>query len=140
MRKPSWDDIWMTLAWNISQRSSDPKLKVGAVIVTQDNESVLSLGLNGDEKGGKNERDSMEVGCSGFIHAEVNAVAKLNYTDPRKRKIYLTHSPCLICARLIINANIQEVIYRSSYDSDTRGIDLLKAREDVKIRQINNYF
>jgi len=118
----------MDLAVAISQRSNDPKFKVGAVIVTRDNESVLSLGYNGDEKGGDNIRDSLETGCSGFIHAEVNAVAKMNYVDPRERKIYLTHSPCLVCARLLVNARISEVIFREEYKSDTKGLDLLRER------------
>ena len=51
--KLKWDDIWMKLACDIASRSNDPRLKVGGVIVTSDNESVLSIGYNGDEKGGK---------------------------------------------------------------------------------------
>lgn len=124
--KPAWDQIWINLAKSIALRSNDPKIKVGAVIVTSNNESVLSIGYNGDEKGGSNERDSMETGGSGFIHAEVNAIAKMNYTDSRAKKIYLTHSPCLVCARLLINAGISEVIYDKEYCSDKRGLDKLR--------------
>lgn len=126
--KPHWDQIWLGLARVIAQRSNDPKFQVGVVIVTADNESVLSIGYNGDEKGGNNKRDSMQTGGSGFIHAEVNAVAKMNYVDQRARKIYLTHSPCLVCARLLINARISEVIYEREYCSDTRGLDILRER------------
>lgn len=126
--KPSWDSIWMALAKQVSSRSNDPKFKVGAVVVTCDNESVLSLGYNGDEKGGSNSRDSLDHGKSGFIHAEVNAVAKMNYADPRNRKIYLTHSPCLVCSRLIVNSGISEVIYDNEYSADTKGLELLRQR------------
>lgn len=125
--KMLWDDIWMRLAYDISSRSSDPRLKVGAVIVTEDNESVLAIGYNGDEKGGSNKPDSLEPGCSNFIHAEVNAIAKMNYNDPRPRKIYVTHAPCPVCARLIINANIKKVIYCYPYRSE-KGLDILKER------------
>lgn len=136
--KPAWDDIWMGLAEVISLRSNDPKFKVGAVIVTEDNESVLSIGYNGDEKGGANARDSMDTGCSGFIHAEVNAVAKMNYVDQRNRKIYLTHSPCLVCARLLINARISEVIYKEEYKSDTRGLDTLR-KHGIVVRRTDHW-
>jgi dCMP deaminase len=117
----------MGLAFDISTRSRDPRLKVGAVIVTDDNESVLAIGYNGDEKGGDNKPDSLEPGCSNFIHAEVNAIAKMNYNDPRSRKIYITHAPCIVCARLIINSNIKKVIYCYPYRSE-KGLELLKKR------------
>jgi dCMP deaminase len=125
--KSYWDDIWMRLANDISTRSGDPRLQVGAVIVTEDNESVLAIGYNGDEKGGDNQPDCLEPGKSGFIHAEVNAIAKMNYNDPRPRKIYVTHAPCIVCARLIINSNIKKVIYCYPYRSE-QGVELLKKR------------
>jgi dCMP deaminase len=126
--KMLWDDIWMQLAYSISTRSNDPRLKVGAVIVTEDNETVLAAGYNGDEKGGDNKPDSLEPGKSGFIHAEVNAIAKMNYNDPRDKKIYLTHSPCPVCSRLIINAGIKRVVYWQDYRDNT-GVEILKSRD-----------
>ena len=126
--KMLWDDIWMQLAYSISTRSNDPRLKVGAVIVTEDNETVLAAGYNGDEKGGDNQPDSLEPGKSGFIHAEVNAIAKMNYNDPRDKKIYLTHSPCPVCSRLIINAGIKRVVYWQDYRDNT-GVEILKSRD-----------
>lgn len=132
--KPTWDEIWIDLAKVVSNRSNDPKFKVGAVIVTRDNESVLSIGYNGDEKGGGNLRDSLDTGCSGFIHAEINAVTKMNYVDQRPRKIYLTHSPCLVCARVLINAKITEVIFEDEYESDAKGLDILR-KHAIVVRQ-----
>jgi dCMP deaminase len=122
-----WEEIWMNLAVSISKKSKDEKYKVGSVIVTCDNETVLSLGYNGDEKGGNNTRDSMETGKSGWIHAEINAMIKLNYLDTRKRKIYLTHFPCRTCCRAIINANISEVIFLNDYESNSGEGILRKA-------------
>lgn len=129
----AWNDLWMEMAKMIATRSNDPTLKVGAVIVTQDNESVLAIGYNGDEKGGSNKRDSDAKGESGFIHAEINAMVKMNYNDHRPRKIYLTHSPCSVCARAIVNANIQTVIY----DTEYRKSDGLKILENSGIETIN---
>ena len=125
--KPSWDEIWMSLAKNISLRSHSPTLKVGSVIVTSDNESVLSLGYNGGAIGDNNLPDSLEPGQSGFIHAECNAIAKMNYNDHRVRKMYLTHNPCRVCAKLIINAKIQKLYYCEEY-RDTSGLFILQDR------------
>ena len=84
------------------------------------------FGYNGDERGGANKPDSLEIGKSNFIHAEVNAVTKMNYSDPRSRKIYLTHSPCIVCAKLMVNAKISKVIYSNEY-RDTKGLDILRS-------------
>ena len=72
--KPTWDDIWMSLTLHVADRSRDPRLQVGSVVVTEDNTSVLAIGYNGDQQGGSNKPDSLEPGKSGFIHAEANAL------------------------------------------------------------------
>lgn len=123
--RPCWNDIWMSLTEMISHRSHDPRLKVGSVVVTEDNTTVLGLGYNGDQSGGTNIPDSLEPGKSGFIHAEANALLKVNYGEHRSKKMYLTHSPCPVCARMIINGGIKKVIYRNDYRDQT-GLELLK--------------
>jgi len=130
--RPSWDNIWMNFAHSISQRSPDSKHKVGAVIVTEDNTQVLSVGYNGDQKGGKNCRDSLETGKSGFIHAEINALIKCDYNHHKKKKMYLTLSPCDICAKAIINAGISEVIYDHVYEQSD-GLSILKSH-NINVR------
>ena len=125
MSRPSWDQIWVSFAHTIAMRSPDEKHKVGAVIVNEENTQVLSIGYNGDQKGGKNCRDSMETGKSGFIHAEINALIKCDYNYPKQKKMYLTLSPCEICAKAIINAGISEVIYDNLYEQ-SNGVDILK--------------
>ena len=135
MNRLSWDQVWSSFASTISQRSTDPKIKVGCVIVPFDNTGVLSLGYNGDHKGGSNERESNDTGFSGFIHAEINALIKMDFNNPKDKKMYLTHSPCKMCAKAIINANIKEVNYVEEYKSDTTGIDLL-VKHGVKVNKI----
>ena len=125
MQRPSWDQIWSDFSKLISERSYDPRTKVGAVVVTEDNTQVLSVGYNGNHRGGANSVDSAEPGLSGFIHVEVNALVKMDYNNPKKKVMYVTHSPCVACAKLIINANIYEVKYLEAY-RDTSGIELLK--------------
>ena len=123
--RPEWDDIWMEFAHTIAQRSPDPKHKVGAVIVNDENTQVLSIGYNGDQKGGPNKRDSTETGQSGFIHAEINALIKMDYNNPCKKKMYLTLSPCEVCAKAIVNAGIDEIIYSEFYIHGKKGIRIL---------------
>ena len=126
MSRPSWDKIWVDFAQNISMRSVDPKYKVGAVIVNSENTQVLSIGYNGDQKGGPNARESMDTGNSGFIHAEINSLIKLDYNNPARKKMYLTLSPCPVCAKSIVNAGIQEVIYDEEYEHGAAGLSILK--------------
>ena len=125
VERPSWDEIWSSFSKTIAQRSYDPRFKVGVVIVTEDNTQVLSIGYNGNHRGGINSVDSEEPGKSGFIHAENNALIKMDYNNPKRKKMYVTLSPCLSCAKLILNANIDEVYYLEEY-RDLSGVNLLK--------------
>lgn len=133
--RPTWDNIWMSFASSIAKRSIDPRFKVGAIVVSNDNTQVLSVGYNGDQAGGSNQVDSSVPGESGCIHAEINALIKLDYNNPKPKKMYVTLSPCKMCAKAMVNAGIQEVIYNEKY-RDTSGIKLLQESEIV-VRQHN---
>ena len=126
MTRPGWDCIWNDFAHIIAKRSYDPQFQVGCCIVTEDNCQVLAVGYNGNHKGGPNERESEEPGHSGFIHAEINALIKLDYNNPKKKKMYLTLSPCRSCAKAIINGGISKVYFKTLY-RDSSGIELLKS-------------
>lgn len=136
-KKNKWDDIWMNLAKDISKLSYDNKIKVGCVIVSEDNMRVLSVGYNGDHVGGSNERDSDCDGESGFIHAEVNALIKMNYADSCKKTMYLTVSPCPVCARAIINSKVNTVIFDEEF-RDMSGIDILRSSHKVSVIKYNS--
>jgi len=116
----------MEMAYSIARRSYDPKYKVGAIVVSDDNTSVLALGYNGNFAGGPNRRDSLEQGRSGLIHAEVNALLKMDYHNHKRKVMYVTHSPCSMCAKAIINAGIDEVVYAEEYCEDL-SIGLLRS-------------
>lgn len=131
--RPSWDEVWMNIALEVSRRSADAQHKVGTVIVTGDNTQVLSLGYNGDHAGGPNCRESDIPGESGFIHAELNSLIKLDYNNPKKRTMYVTLSPCRMCAKAIVNAGIHEVVYNEEY-RDTSGIEILRTA-GIKVRK-----
>ena len=114
----------MSIAHTIAERSYDPKLKVGAIVVSEDNTQMLSMGYNGNYKGGPHVRESDVPGQSGFIHAEVNSLVKCDFNFAKKKHMYLTHSPCRACAKLIVNAEISRVIYDVEY-RDASGLEVL---------------
>ena len=122
--RPNWDSIWVEFANSISRRSYDPRHQVGAVVVTEDNTQVLAIGYNGNYKGGPNEVESEIPGESGMIHAEINALLKMDFNNPKKKKMYITMSPCRMCAKAIVNAGVKKIIYDEEY-RDQGGTRLL---------------
>ena len=134
VKRPSWDQVWITVAKKISERSIDSRLQVGAVVVTEDNTQVLSVGYNGNYSGGPNSVESIEPGHSGLIHAEINALLKLDYNNPKDKKMYVTHFPCRMCAKSIVNAGIKCVVYEQEY-RDMSSLDIFKDA-GVKVSKI----
>ena len=132
--RPSWDEVWIETAFLLSQRSYDPRHQVGAVIVSDDNTQVLAVGYNGNYAGGPNEVESLVPGESGMIHAEINALLKLDYNSPKCKKMYVTLLPCRMCSKAIVNAGVNEVIYSEEY-RDTSGLDILKSA-GIKVRHL----
>ena len=132
-QRPEWDEIWMSFAALISERSYDPRHKVGAVIVTSDMTQVLSIGYNGNYSGGPNEVESELPGQSGMLHAEINALLKCDYNNPKDKVMYITLSPCRMCAKAIINSGVKEVVYNEEY-RDLSGVCLLQSC-GIKTRQ-----
>lgn len=126
----------MSFALNLAQRSTCSRAKVGCVVVTSDNHRILSMGYNGGAKGVFNECLSDEPGKCGHLHAEVNALIKLNFNEPAKKKMYTTTMPCFNCAVAIVNANIDEVIYNTEY-RDRAGVELLE-KAGIPVRKIGS--
>ncbi len=136
MNRPTWDEVWMKTALTISERSYDPRHKVGAIVVTKDNTQVLAVGYNGNYSGGPNEVESAVPGESGMLHAEINALLKMDYNNPKDKKMYVTLLPCRLCAKAIINAGIKEVIYSELY-RDTSSLEILNS-QGVLTRQMSS--
>ena len=138
-----WDFIWMNLAKSVGTRSTCrvPNRQVGCVIVSDDNTKVLAIGYNGSAKGDDNsceyDGNQRKIGDSRCtcVHAEQNALVKLDTSNPCKKRMYLTLSPCSLCYKLIVNAGITEVIYDEEYSF----IQLEKlVNLGVKVRQYEN--
>ena len=123
----------MATAWLWGTRSADAKVQVGACLLDHNNR-VVGVGYNGRAAGEPNERESMEQGLSGFIHAEVNALLAANWNG-EQHTLYVTHEPCATCARLIVNSRrVRRVLYASPYKEQNRvdaqlpsGAEILRA-------------
>lgn len=122
MTRPSMLNIWMDLAKSLAKRSTCGRKQVGTVITTDDMESVLSVGYNGNARGLPNHCDTDEMGHCGCIHSEVNALIK---AGSRESKIaFITMSPCKACAKLLVNARVITVYFNELY-RDLTGLVIL---------------
>jgi len=132
--KQKFVDAHMASAEVYSKLSSAKRLQVGCVVV-KDN-TIIGIGYNGMPSGWDNEcedviqlsDDTVELKTkSEVLHAETNALAKIakstNSSDGAS--LFVTHAPCLDCAKLIYQSGINSVYYRNSY-RDEKGIDFLK--------------
>jgi dCMP deaminase len=139
--KQKWIDAFMDTAERFAELSSAVRLKVGTVVV-KDNR-IISIGYNGTPAGWDNacEDETIEL-YSGYegaihrtilktkpevIHAEANAIMKLarDGESGSGADLFVTHAPCIDCAKLIYGAGIKNLYYRNSY-RDTAGLDFLE--------------
>jgi dCMP deaminase len=124
--RPSWDDYFMEITFQVARRSTCPRAAVGAVIVRD--KRILTTGYNGSPT---HLPHCTEVGClmvNGHcvrtLHAEQNAIIQgaLHGVNVAGGTVYVTHQPCLVCAKMIINAGIVRVVYAGNYpDEIARG-------------------
>lgn len=112
------DDVYMGTAFLHARKSKAVRAQVGAVIVTKT--GVLIPGYNGTPSGTNNVcEDENNKTKPEVIHAELNCVLKAarEGISIAGCKVYVTHSPCLSCAALLIQAGVGEVIYNQIYRS-----------------------
>ena len=114
LARPSLYAIYMGLAYLLSGRSTCSRAKTGAVVTSHDLSSIYAVGYNGNASGMPNSCDSDEVGKCGCIHSEENALIKVQARDGKK-VMFATTSPCLKCAKLIINSGFSWVFYGEPY-------------------------
>ncbi len=115
-KRPSFEEIYMKLAWVLADRSTCARLKVGTVITSTDYRKVLAIGYNGNASGLPNQCDRTEPGNCGCLHSEENAV--INCDAPRliEKIVFVTHLPCVACSKRLINlGNVKKVFYNQDY-------------------------
>ena len=128
--RPSWDEYFMTLANEVATRTTCLRRAVGAIIVKD--RRILAPGYNGvptglahcAETGCLRQQRGVPSGqrheiCRG-LHAEQNAIIQaarygINITGA---SIYITTQPCVVCAKMLINADIEEIIYANPYPDE----------------------
>ena len=154
--KQKFIDLYMAWAERSAQLSHARRLQVGAIIVKDD--SVISYGYNGMPAGWDNncedevrEEGEYALDMGGplhkmtmielktkpeVLHAESNAIAKLakSTNSGMGATMFITHAPCMECAKLIYQSGIGHVLYRSAY-RDTSGIAFLE-KSGVEVEQI----
>ena len=115
----------MNIAIEIAKRSYAKRLKVGAIIVK--NNSIIADGYNGMPYGFNNICETDNITNPEVLHAESNAIAKVAKSNQSSNDatLYVTTSPCIECAKLIIQAGIKRVYFNTRY-KNLDGINLLK--------------
>ncbi len=128
MSRPSWPEYFMAITKLVAKRATCLRRQVGAILVK--NKRILATGYNGAPAG---LRHCEEVGClredisipSGQrheicrgLHAEQNAIIQAAYhgISISGSTLYCTNKPCVICAKMVINAGIKKIFYEEGYD------------------------
>jgi dCMP deaminase len=136
-QRPSWDEYFIELADLVASRSTCLRRQVGAVLVRK--ERIIATGYNGAPRG---LGHCLEMGClraemgipSGQryelcrgVHAEQNAIINAAYygVSTQDTVLYCTNQPCIICARILINAGIVRVVHRGNF-SDTLALQFMQ--------------
>ena len=116
-------EVYMRMAEELAKRSTCARLQVGTVVTDARLENVVAIGYNGNARGLPNRCDSTVPGNCGCIHSEVNALVKAPGTA-KDKVVFITNSPCVMCAKLMMNSGVTHVFYRSAY-RDPSGVELL---------------
>jgi dCMP deaminase len=141
-------EAYMDTAERFAQLSHARRLHVGAIVVKDDR--IISIGYNGMPAGWDNNcEDEIVVEADvgedydivlktkpEVLHAETNAIAKLAKSNESGMgaTMFITHAPCLDCAKLIYQSGIGHVLYRNSY-RDTSGVSFLE-KSGVEVNQV----
>ena len=141
--KPKLIDAYMKTAETFANLSTARRLHVGAIIVKDDR--IISIGYNGMPSGWDNNCENYVYDDNGHIslktkpevlHAETNAIAKLAKSTESGfgATLFITHAPCLDCAKLVYQSGINSVYYRNTYRSED-GLHFLE-KAGVKVERI----
>ena len=155
MRK-DWDTYFMDIAYMAATRSRCPRRQVGAVLVNQ--RKLLGTAYNGapmgvedcSEAGCKISIEFQEVDdgdvrmvkkerCIRTIHAEQNLLLFTDRHSREKAVVYVTDQPCWVCANLLANSGVKEVVYHRPYQKDQDAVTNLMVQCGMVFRQMNGY-
>ena len=137
--KEKFKQAYMKTAQTFAELSHAQRLQVGCIIVKDDR--IISIGYNGMPAGWSNICEDISEDGSlktkpEVLHAETNAIAKLAKSNESGEgaSLFVTHSPCIECAKLIYQSGIKNVYYGTKY-RDNRGLDFLK-QSNINITEL----
>jgi dCMP deaminase len=144
----SWEQYFLMITRQVAERSTCTRAKVGAVIVRD--KSILATGYNGSPAGmphctevgclvyeSKTPSGETELNCFRTIHAEINAIAQSakNGASIRDADIYITHTPCIHCYKVLINTGVHRVCYEKPYKLAT--LEELRRYSGVELVEVS---
>ena len=147
--RPGWDEYFMEIAHVVSLRSNCVKRKIAAVVTLD--RRIISTGYNGTPRGVRNCNEGGCPRCNQLApsgeglgecvcsHGEENAITQAAYhgVSVKGAALYTTHSPCLLCTKMIINAGIVEVIFNADYPMGEMSLALLR-EAGIKARRVGS--
>ena len=134
-KQDRYDQAYMRMAQEWARLSHCTRKKVGAIIVKDG--MIISDGYNGTPTGFPNDREDAAGLTHWYVlHAEANAILKVarSSNNARGATLYLTHSPCNECSKLILQAGIKRLVYLDAY-KDPSGLELLE-KGGVMVRKL----
>ena len=129
--KKKFIKTYMDVAESFAKLSSAVRLQVGAIVVKDDR--IISIGYNGMPSGWDNCCEDDNKTKAEVLHAETNAIAKLAKSSESGcgATMFVTHAPCIDCAKIVYQSGIDTVYYKNDYRS-TQGLEFLtKSNVDV---------
>ena len=150
MTRPSWDEYFLEIAKLVSSRSTCLRRSVGAIFVRD--KRILSTGYNGAPSGLKHceevgcirEREGIPSGerhelCRG-IHAEQNAILQAAQfgISLKGSSLYCTNQPCVLCAKMLINAGVEKIVVIGGYPDRLAGEMLEEAGVELVLKELDN--
>jgi dCMP deaminase len=137
LKQERYDKVYMKMALEWAKLSYCKRAQVGSLIVKDG--MIISDGFNGSPTGFDNDCEDCNDDTHWYVlHSEANAILKCakNGVSCKDATIYLTHSPCKDCAKLIFQSGISRIVYNTQY-RDTDGVDFLSNR-GLDINLLNN--
>jgi dCMP deaminase len=130
--RPPLFEVYMRMAEELAKRSTCRRLSVGTVLTDARLENVVAIGYNGNARGFPNDCDTTTPGACGCIHSEMNALVKAP-GQLRDKVAFVTASPCVMCAKLMVQAQVSHLYYRTLYRNPA-GLEVLEQAGVVAVR------
>jgi len=145
-QRPSWDEYFLEICAVVAKRSTCLRRRIGAILVKE--RRILTTGYNGPPRGlrhcaemGGCHREMLGIPSGQrqelcrALHAEQNAIiqAALHGVSTVGGTVYITNQPCVLCAKMLINAGVERVVYRGDYP-DPMALEMLNEAEVEVVR------